>query len=54
MDIETIRRNRLIRNKVKAQLERKRMRDRVHARNAFKLQAKRNLAQQTRGWADDM
>jgi RIO kinase 2 len=54
LDEATIRRNRIIRNRVKAQMERKRLRERVHVRNAFKLQAKKNLAQQTRGWAEDL
>jgi RIO kinase 2 len=47
-------RARIIKSRVKAQLDRKRLRDRVAARNAFKLQAKRNLAQQSRGWAEDL
>ena len=54
LDEDTIRKNRIIRERVTQQLERTRLRNRAHAKNAFKLQAKRNLAQQTRGWAEDI
>lgn len=54
LDEDTIRRNRIIRDRVKSQLERRRIRDRQNAKNAFKLQAKRNLAQQTRGWSEEV
>lgn len=54
LDEDTIRKNRIIRERVRQTLERRRINDRNRVKNAFKLQAKRNLAQQTRGWADDM
>lgn len=54
LDEDTIRKNRIIRERVRQTLEKRRLNDRNRVKNAFKLQAKRNLAQQTRGWADDM
>lgn len=54
LDLETIRRNRIIRNRVKTQLDRKRHQQRVNIRNEFKQQAKSNLNKELRNWGDDM
>lgn len=54
LDLETIRRNRIIRNRVKAQLDRKRLTQRTRARNEFKQIARTNMQRQMKNWADDM